>query len=425
LFPQTLNPYSYAGNNPETLNDPTGLNACNHDPQECGGEGTPGVAPASGQAPAGSCYGDCGGGAPYNPMGNSDSSGGGGVSPGSTMGTARASGPHDPGAVGYGYFPWMPGAWYPALPGDTWQSLLYNVFAKDFVGCARGSAGSCAMAVLTAAPVGKVFKVGELAVDGVRAARAADAAARAADAGASTARDAAQSCLNSFTADTPVTMADGREESIADVKLGDKVLATDPETGITEAKPVVALIRHSGKHRMVDLSLSDGSMITTTDHHPFWDASTRTFSDAIDLRIGDQVLSDNGETLTISGAHVYERDLTAYNLQIDGIHTYYAGATPVLVHNSCGLPADGSSMSVDQALTRGQHWLGEGYTEPVAGSGRYVSSDGTRVFRMGDSDITGAHGGGPHVNFEELVPNPARPGRLMVGSNSHVYLLDP
>jgi hypothetical protein len=54
-----------------------------------------------------------------------------------------------------------------------------------------------------------------------------------------------------------------------------------------------------------------------------------------------------------------------------------------------------------------------------------VSSDGTRVVRMGDPDITGAHGTGPHMNFEALGPNPARPGRMMVINNSHVYLIDP
>lgn len=58
----------------------------------------------------------------------------------------------------------------------------------------------------------------------------------------------------------------------------------------------------------------------------------------------------------------------------------------------------------------------------VSGSGRYVSADGTRAVRMGESDITGAHGGGPHMNFEELAPNPAKPGKMMVVQNSHVYL---
>jgi len=82
-------------------------------------------------------------------------------------------------------------------------------------------------------------------------------------------------------------------------------------------------------------------------------------------------------------------------------------------------------MSTNDALDVAERYLGEGYTEPVEGSGRYVSSDVTRVVRMDDSDITGAHGGGPHMNFEELAPNPARLGRMMVIANSHVYLIDP
>lgn len=49
--------------------------------------------------------------------------------------------------------------------------------------------------------------------------------------------DLATSCANSFTADTPVTLADGTQEPIEDVKVGDKVLATDPYTGQTKAEP--------------------------------------------------------------------------------------------------------------------------------------------------------------------------------------------
>ena len=178
-------------------------------------------------------------------------------------------------------------------------------------------------------------------------------AAEAGDAGATAGDDLATQCLNSFTADTPVLMAHGKQEPIADVKVGDKVLATDPESGRTEARPVTALIRHSGKHTMVDLTLDDGSKITTTDHRPFWDATTRTFTDAIDLRVGDRVLSDHGRTLAISVEHVYDQDLTAYNLQIDGIHTYYAGNTPVLVHNSCDADVDGLEHAASRHLPGG------------------------------------------------------------------------
>lgn len=76
----------------------------------------------------------------------------------------------------------------------------------------------------------------------------------------------------------------------------------------------------------------------------------------------------------------------------------------------------------DDALSAAEKWVGPGYTEPVAGSGRFVSKDGTRVARMGESDITGQHGGGPHMNFERLAPNPKKPGKSMVVENRHIYL---
>ncbi|WP_313448050.1 MULTISPECIES: RHS repeat-associated core domain-containing protein [unclassified Sphingobacterium] len=60
---------------------------------------------------------------------------------------------------------------------------------------------------------------------------------------------------------------------------------------------------------------------------------------------------------------------------------------------------DGMRMSANEVLDMAQQFLGKGYKEAVPGSGRFISSDGKRLFRMGVSDITGAHGGGPHVNF--------------------------
>ena len=68
-------------------------------------------------------------------------------------------------------------------------------------------------------------------------------------------------------------------------------------------------------------------------------------------------------------------------------------------------------ISSDKVLGLAEQFLGKGYTEPIKGSGRFVSADGTRAFRMGTSDITGTHGGVPHANFESLSPNPAKPGK--------------
>jgi hypothetical protein len=81
-------------------------------------------------------------------------------------------------------------------------------------------------------------------------------------------------------------------------------------------------------------------------------------------------------------------------------------------------------VSSNKALELGEEFLGEGYKELVPGSGRYVSADGTREFRMGESDITGAHGGGSHVNFETLTPNPPKPGKMLVDQNLNINLKD-
>ncbi|MDU0314111.1 polymorphic toxin-type HINT domain-containing protein [Phycicoccus sp. M110.8] len=99
---------------------------------------------------------------------------------------------------------------------------------------------------------------------------------------------------------------------------------------------MVALIRPAGAHRMVDVTLSDGSVLHSTDGHPIWDATTKKFTTAADLHVGDDVLGAGGSRATIVRLTVHRQNLTAYNLQIDTIHTYYAGTSPILVHDSCG-----------------------------------------------------------------------------------------
>ncbi|MDQ1740421.1 MAG: hypothetical protein QOE53_2073, partial [Pseudonocardiales bacterium] len=151
-------------------------------------------------------------------------------------------------------------------------------------------------------------------------------------------KTAAGSCRNSFTAGTPVLMADGSQKPIEQVRRGDRVLATDPETGTTSAETVITPIVHGGPHIMVKVSLSDGSSITATDEHPFWNETDQAFVNAQDLHAGDKVLTGTGKRLMVRAIRMFVAVLVAFNLQIDQIHTYYAGATPVLVHNACGQP---------------------------------------------------------------------------------------
>ena len=133
-------------------------------------------------------------------------------------------------------------------------------------------------------------------------------------------------------------LGDGKTIPISKVKPGEKVRATDPDHHVTAARPVVKVIRHHRWHAMAAVVLVTGAVIQATSQHPFWDATTRQFTYAADLRPGDKLLEPDGQLVGVREVRDYQADLTAYNLDVSGIHTYYvlAGATPVLVHNSCG-----------------------------------------------------------------------------------------
>jgi hypothetical protein len=142
----------------------------------------------------------------------------------------------------------------------------------------------------------------------------------------------------SFSATTPVLMADGGSKPIGTIQPGDTVAATDPDTGDTHARTVTGVWHHHDT--LIDLELNKG-VVTTTEDHPFWNATDQQWQPAKQLTPGDQLLTTNGTTATIKGLNqTTEHNDTAYNITVADIHTYYvlAGDTPVLVHNTNGCP---------------------------------------------------------------------------------------
>ncbi|WP_261570966.1 HNH/ENDO VII family nuclease [Frankia gtarii] len=151
---------------------------------------------------------------------------------------------------------------------------------------------------------------------------------------------ALESCTpNSFDGDTAVLMADGTRKRIRDVRVGDRVLATDPVTGRTEARTVTALIVGQGLKHLVAVSVDTGrgsATLTATDHHPFWDDVDHAWVDADDLTSADTLRTPTGSHIRVTATREYDRAQTVYNLTVDTLHTYYvlAGQAPVLVHNA-------------------------------------------------------------------------------------------
>ncbi|OIJ68462.1 polymorphic toxin-type HINT domain-containing protein [Streptomyces mangrovisoli] len=146
----------------------------------------------------------------------------------------------------------------------------------------------------------------------------------------------------SFSPDTPVLMAGGRTKAIGRIRAGDKVESANAADGShAGAREVVAtLVNHDKDLVDVTLSLGHGRTATlhTTSKHPFWDATTRTWVPAGRLLAGHTLTTENGRHVLIARIRATPGAAWRYNLTVRELHTYYvvAGGVPVLVHNHCG-----------------------------------------------------------------------------------------
>jgi hypothetical protein len=207
--------------------------------------------------------------------------------------------------------------------------------------CIEGAALDCAVGIASMVPGGRALGAAEKGL--AKGAKYADEAVEGAEDAAKAARNAEHagiptSCKLSFDPATPVLMADGSTKPIASVDLGDWVLATDPETGLSLARPVVALFAHEDTD-LADVTIvgADGRPATVhaTQNHPFWDVTTGQWTLAADLKPGHQLLTAEGSTASIIAVHAWTERKLMFNIGIGEIHSYYViiGGTPVLVHN--------------------------------------------------------------------------------------------
>ncbi|MFD3483892.1 polymorphic toxin-type HINT domain-containing protein [Streptomyces sp. NPDC058665] len=185
---------------------------------------------------------------------------------------------------------------------------------------------------------------------------------------------------NSFTPETRVLLADGTSKSIEDVRVGDKVLATDPKTGKTYAKTVTAEIKGQGAKNLVKVTIdTDGkkatgpATVTATDGHPFWVPELNEWITATALKPGQWLRTSAGTHVQITAVARWTQQATVYNLTVAGVHTYYvlAGATPVLVHN-CGPSNDDLYSSALKPFRKpgGDHEASRSYQKHTKATGR-------------------------------------------------------
>lgn len=140
------------------------------------------------------------------------------------------------------------------------------------------------------------------------------------------------STIKCFVAGTLVATAAGLV-AIECIRVGDKVIATDPDTMVRAEKQVLETFAHE-TDEIVHLTIN-GEVITSTIDHPFF-VQDAGFVGAGDLYIGDKLLDAEGNTMLVEDVKTEKLDepVKVYNFKVDEFHTYYVGNNCIFVHNA-------------------------------------------------------------------------------------------
>lgn len=165
-----------------------------------------------------------------------------------------------------------------------------------------------------------------------------------------------------FVAGTKISMADGSQKNIEEVKVGDEVISYDIFNQETVKSKVLAM---ESPNREGYYSINNG-LINVTDEHPFytkkkfgivgWAAidpmkgkldligSEIEGEEVYSLEVGDYLFNIVGEWIPINSIEYYPGVLKTYNIKtVDRYHKFFANE--ILVHNKDGGGCDVSTCS--------------------------------------------------------------------------------
>ncbi|MEU4564706.1 DNRLRE domain-containing protein [Actinoplanes sp. NPDC023936] len=150
---------------------------------------------------------------------------------------------------------------------------------------------------------------------------------------------------NSFVPGTKVLLADGNTRNIEDLRLGDRLLAADVESGAVQVRPVTDVRGVAGQKTLITLTVDvDGDAgsktgkMTSTDNHLMWLPDAGAWVEAGQLKPGMWLKTSAGTWVQITAVDSTVRHQRVHNLTVEGLHSYYVviGNAPVLVHNTGG-----------------------------------------------------------------------------------------
>ena len=123
---------------------------------------------------------------------------------------------------------------------------------------------------------------------------------------------------------------------IESVQIDDFVIAHDETTGETTLRRVIDTFMRRGAP-IVAITITSaagaGETFRTTEEHPFH-VPNAGWVPADHLTPGDRVTSLDGQNATVAWISYTGERATVFNLEVEGLHDYYVGASGLLVHNT-------------------------------------------------------------------------------------------
>ena len=187
--------------------------------------------------------------------------------------------------------------------------------------------------------------------------------------------------LTCFVAGTMILTATGLV-AIENIKAGDKVISTNPETFETGEKTVVeTYVREVTT--LVHLTVNGDEIITTVDH-PFY-VKGKGFFNAGELWVGTQLLDVNNNILVVENTRLelVKNPVKVYNFKVSKWHTYYVGGIFVLVHNST-YPSNRSKYMGKTPSKKSK--TGREVIERMTKEGRIRNGPNGQEFKAGDGN---------------------------------------
>lgn len=151
-----------------------------------------------------------------------------------------------------------------------------------------------------------------------------------------------------FVKGTKISMFDNTNKNIEDIEIGDIVVTYNEETKEQEPGEVTN-IASPVKSNIIEYKLSNNTTIKSTTCHPYWvvNKGWSSFNPLLTKELYDFNVNqieqsdilltlDNKEVIVDKITELITKEVTTYNLEILGNHTYYANN--ILVHNKTAVP---------------------------------------------------------------------------------------